>query len=638
MAKKYILFLCIALSLAVNGYSQYRHGYLYMGKVQMQRENYTEAIRYFNSSIQALPNYFEGYYLRGLAKYNLDDLAGAENDFTNAISRLPEFPRLYMVRGVTRAEQVKLEKAIEDFDHAIQLDSSYTDAHFYRSITYTQLYKYEEALADAETVISHNPKYNGIYMLEGLIHFYMGDYERAIENYTQSIRRDSSDYRTFVERGRAYTEMMEIETAMQDFEYVLSKDSTNAYAYFNKAVAHMALLNYEAALEDLNRVIEISPDNELAYFNRALLKRSENKEGEALNDFYHVLRQNPDNMLVYYNLGVTLHSLGHYNKAIKCFNAAIELFPDYADAYQKRALSKKALGNQQAAQQDFDTYRMLEQKNRNKSDTLKFRQGLEIMRMTKFASDFSTKAERQNKVQYQDTEIELSPVFQLTTDLAATQAINRYYQTGNLYFRFINEPVISNNSPSQQDSLWKEIERIDHDIHQEPDNAELYLRRGLLYNKLNAFEDAIENFDTAITLRSDYALAYFCRGNAGIGIIDHQLSKQRTDYAQSNKNNAFLIRKYSDVIYDFTKALKLDPKLVFARYNLGYANYLMEDYTAAIQEFTQTASNQKLPEAYFNQGIILLYLKRKDEACEVLGQAGQAGYDRAYAIIRKFCR
>ncbi|NBC83026.1 MAG: tetratricopeptide repeat protein [Bacteroidetes bacterium] len=637
MIKK-IFSLLFLLLLPVLVHTQYRHGYLYMGKLEMQKQNYTRAIQFFNSAIQGLPDYFEGYYLRGLAKYNLDDMAGAENDFTRAISCLPKFPRLYMVRGVARAEQLKPEKAIEDFNQAIRLDSNYTDAFFYRSITNMQLYNYEEALADCKAVIKQNPDYNGIYILEGLVQFYMGQYEKAIADYTKSIQRDSANLRTYVERGRAYTELMQIDSAMQDFEYVLSVDSSNAYAYFNRAVAKMNLLNYEAALEDLNKVIELAPDYELAYFNRALLKRSENQENEALQDFHHLLRQNPDNMLVYYNLGITLHNLGHFKKAIKCFNAAIELFPDYADAYQKRAQSRNALGDVSGAQRDLDTYRALNQKNMAKSDTLKYRQGLEIMRLTRLSSDFTSREERKHKIQYQDAELELIPIFRLITDANATQSINRYYQTGNLYFRFENRTVINEINPGRHDSLRQKIDELNQIINTNPLNAELYLRRGLMLSQLNEFNVAIANFDTAIVLNKHYALAYFCRGNAGIGKIDQKLSRQSSNLINPSANNSELLRAYSDVIYDYSRALKQDSNLVFARFNLGYANYLMEDYTAAINEFSQIANQLSMAEAYFNQALILLYLKRKQEACEMLGLAGQTGLEKAYAIIRKFCK
>ena len=62
----------------------HRH-YVLMGKIELSKENYTEAIKNFNVAIIAKPNDFEAYFLRGIAKYYLSDYSGAVDDFTRTL-------------------------------------------------------------------------------------------------------------------------------------------------------------------------------------------------------------------------------------------------------------------------------------------------------------------------------------------------------------------------------------------------------------------------------------------------------------------------------------------------------------------------------------------------------------------------
>jgi len=634
MANKFGL-ICLLITLStmqVEG--QYRHGYLFLGKVQMQQEEYTKAIQYFNSAINALPNYFEGYYLRGMAKYSLNDMIGAENDMDKAIALLPAFPRLYLVRGVVRSELMKFEPAEKDFNQAIKLDSNFVQAYFYRSLNHAQQYDYEKALADCRKVIDMDPEYQGVFTLNGLINLYMDDFDRAVANFTLSIQKDSSNLRNFVERGRAHTELRNREEAMTDFNYVLNKDTANAYALFNRAQAHMDFYQYKEALNDLNRVIELVPDNELAYFNRALIKRSKNQQSDALNDFYQVLQQNPDNVLVYYNMGKTLHQLGRYDKAIQSYNKAIELLPEYADVYLERSRAFKEKGNLQQAKKDYDTWLHLNETNQHKADSLKQAQGMEIMRLTRLSSDFTTNEERKDKIQYKDTEITMAPIFQLFTDDRINAASNTYYLATNSQFVTLPAHLPNKTTAHQSDSLLQQLNKALSDNS----NKERYLHAGLIHIRLNQFNEAMAYLDTAIVSNPKNHLAYFARGVAGIGELGNLLNKEPEYLHNQTTANAHIIKLYSGIIYDLERTLKLDPHMIYARYNLGYAHYLMNDMEKAHQTFRETATNHKLSEAWFNHAVISMHLEKMDEACKSLSMAGQYGYERAYALMRKYCQ
>ena len=42
-------------------------------------------------------------------------------------------------------------------------------------------------------------------------------------------------------------------------------------------------------------------------------------------------------------------------------------------------------------------------------------------------------------------------------------------------------------------------------------------------------------------------------------------------------------------------------------------------------------------EAYFNRGLVLIYLKDKEKGCIDLSKAGELGVADAYGVISKYC-
>ena len=42
-------------------------------------------------------------------------------------------------------------------------------------------------------------------------------------------------------------------------------------------------------------------------------------------------------------------------------------------------------------------------------------------------------------------------------------------------------------------------------------------------------------------------------------------------------------------------------------------------------------------DAYFNRGLVLIYLKDKEKGCIDLSRAGELGVEDAYGVIKKYC-
>lgn len=107
------------------------------------------------------------------------------------------------------------------------------------------------------------------------------------------------------------------------------------------------------------------------------------------------------------------------------------------------------------------------------------------------------------------------------------------------------------------------------------DKLDAYFYRGIAKNDIGDFSGAIVDYSKIIISQPD-ADTYFNRGNARYSLEDFEGAKN-----------------------DYKEAIKIDPLFLDAIYSLGCANFDLEDYTEAIDVFTQLLEIESYyPKAY----------------------------------------
>ena len=73
-------------------------------------------------------------------------------------------------------------------------------------------------------------------------------------------------------------------------------------------------------------------------------------------------------------------------------------------------------------------------------------------------------------------------------------------------------------------------------------------------------------------------------------------------------------------------------------FNLGNLYCLSSDYVNSIDSYSRAIEAYPyLGDAYFNRGLVLIYLKDKEKACIDLSRSGELGVQDAYGVIKKYC-
>jgi tetratricopeptide (TPR) repeat protein len=95
---------------------------------------------------------------------------------------------------------------------------------------------------------------------------------------------------------------------------------------------------------------------------------------------------------------------------------------------------------------------------------------------------------------------------------------------------------------------------------------------------------------------------------------------------------------YTDAIADMNAALELVPDLPYLHFNLGNLYCLSSEHINSIDSYTKAIEAYPyMGDAYFNRGLVLIYLKDKEKGCIDLSRAGELGVEDAYSVIKKYC-
>ena len=177
------------------------------------------------------------------------------------------------------------------------------------------------------------------------------------------------------------------------------------------------------------------------------------------------------------------------------------------------------------------------------------------------------------------------------------------------------------------------IQQILKVISPEASEAETYLRDAGAKAKQGDHESAITDYDRALCLKPDFAIAYLHRGIAkgNIGLCSDAISEFDTalrlkpDYADAYFNRGVVrgnLGQRSAEIMDYDVALRINPNDALAYNSRGLANASMEHYDAAIADYDEVLRlKPDLAEVYNNRGLAKRHLRQYNDAIDNFDEA-----------------
>ncbi len=674
MRQKFLVALFLMLGAWNSALAQWdRDVFLFRGRQALADGKYAVAIENFNVLARLDTTDHLTFFFRGIAKYDLGDLRGAQRDFSRCLRLNPLFTEGYRIRAISYNRTGDYDKALEDLERALELRPGMNALYHTRALTYLFSKRDDEAIADFDHYIQRDPSDPSAYTYRGDAYLDKGDTLAALFNFNKAIETDRFDANAYLHRGELHTHMGMYASALDDLNMAISLDTASTFMYFHRGLIHAEMKDYKAAIADLNTVLEADPGNALTLYNRSLIYANVGEYEKAIDDMDRVINVNPRNVLAYFNRASYFISLRRWQDALEDYDSAIALYPDFAKAYLNRSYVKNMLGKKRDSKRDYETalqkVREYEATNAavagSYADTTRA-----YSSFLTFDADFARKDFSDELLQHRDIDIRLKPLYKFAIAQARGSNVLSHNYENALIDRFTSAVPIpmsvssSDNLPPPQ--LKGSLEwLLSGDSSSGAGRSSLTPAQAAfvhgVYDVQNRqYSTALGWFDKAVKLSSGegsedrYAPLYkaFYLMNRGV------LRSEMTDFIASMESNANILtldengsararaaaaptRTYdrSEAISDMEAAAAILPDIPFIWFNLGNLYCLSSQMVQALDSYDRALRlHPYMGDAYFNRGLVLIFLKDNDKGCIDLSRAGELGVADAYRVIDKYCR
>jgi len=133
--------------------------YLKIGISKSQMQDYNEALRYFNMSIEKNPDNLSAYIERANVYNLIGKYDDAIKDTTYVLMNDPTNIVALNIRAFAMYKKGNLSEAFYDTNRAIEIKPNYADAIFLRALIYEKQKRYDEMLQDLEKASKINSSY-----------------------------------------------------------------------------------------------------------------------------------------------------------------------------------------------------------------------------------------------------------------------------------------------------------------------------------------------------------------------------------------------------------------------------------------------------------------------------------------------
>ncbi len=251
--------------------------------------------------------------------------------------------------------------------------------------------------------------------------------------------------------------------------------------------------------------------------------------------------------------------------------------------------------------------------------------------------------------------------------LQQQSVVYRYLENYEQALTVINQAIsLVPNNPNYYNEKYvvlSELKRYDEGlaaitqaIHLAP-RAAWYVNRGNLYQDLQKYELALDEYNQAIEINPNYAMAYYNRGVLYYDLQKYDLALSDWNKAiELNPNfaDAYLNRgviysdqqKYELALADYNKAIEINPNFAQAYYNRGLLYHNQQKYELALADYTKAIDiNPNYALAYNNRGNLYIHLQKYDlalsdwsKAIEINPNDADAYYNRGlfHRDLRKY--
>ena len=645
-----------------------------IGRNALYFEDYVLSIQYFNQVIRLKPYLSEPYFYRAIAKIQLEDYQGALNDCNAAIERNPFSPGCYYARGYVYRELGQWDKAEADYSEALQFSPENRTYLLLRADTRAQRKQYDSALEDIGQLLRREPQNASVWGEKGHISFLKADTLAALEAFELAAKYDKTNPAVWSALGMINLMLEREDDAYVQLTQAINLGSKWAGDYINRGLLHYRRHNYRGALSDYDQAVKIAPRDAECYYNRGIMRQEVGDYNRALEDFNTAIGLAPERTEMRYQRALVQMQLKQWSDVVENMDSMIVRYPYFLPSYYLAAQACDKQGKDKAAYKYRETAYELEQKkdeilaqkasqpktdmvianaqpqkkDRRKEFSTSTAQNQTDIPEEEEAQKYDSQTRGTVQKRYQDIVNEPNIVLSYYSQDISLRRTNYYHplveslnksQLLPAALRFTNQEMAL--TAEMVDFHFSEISRLSEyiDIHLDHTQADdnrlpyIFLARAMEFAIVQDYSSAIDDCTRALQCplgnSRSTIIAIFCRANWRYRLLEYQ---RITGEQETTTNMDFDI-----MLRDYDYVIRQQPDFVFAIYNKANILCAQREWKDAIDYYTQAIGlDADFAEAYFNRGLIYVYIGENEKGLADLSKAGELGIYQAYNLITRF--
>ncbi|KAI8593966.1 hypothetical protein BDZ88DRAFT_3091 [Geranomyces variabilis] len=618
-----------------------------------QQGEYRLALADFNKSLEYDPFNSDALWYRHQLHLLFGDVQAALRDLDAITEANRQHLGAFQMKGRIYQELGAVKMAVVNYSQVIKLKPFDADAYLQRASLFEQENEMVYANEDYKMVRQLDP--TNIPAMRNLAIY---SFERRLwtdsnDAFTRLIELNPNDYDAYVYRSRANAHLGRYEDAFLDLSTAVKINPAHPAIFFHRA-SLLRARNPFKAIEDYSVVLLLEDSNLSveAYYQRALLYYTLQQYENAASDLETVIRIAPQRAQAHLTLGILyMRYFNDLNEALKCFDRSITIKPTQTFAYLCRGdlyqLIQKHLRTNESALSSARVRKRIKTAGKYRdvdpvdltgpailehyidlgvkeysraihiapyNHVLYLYRGkllLNMGRMKEATYDFQTAFELNSEI----AQTFMQRALVLSFQRKYAQIIEEFNKKSRLetiedaqLFILVAKARIS--CKDHEGALKNLAEALKYN-KREP---EVYLLRGVCYEKLRDWTNAIKEFTPCIHLNPAFAKAYFHRGLCKLHLQDDQgivdLSKAiklDPDYFEAYITRASYYQMQGDyqlAIEDCTEALRVEPTSIRAYLLRGACNCKLLQFDIALADFGQAINIDRTSHyAFYNRAV-----------------------------------
>ncbi len=550
-------------------------------------------------------------FYKAVAQTSLEKYDDAEDTFASLLRQYPKFEEGFTARGRLNIQRGDTVAALSDLNQALALSKSLINPYLMRAEIEWARKEWDKAGEDMDAAIRLRPELPDLYVNRAFIRYNSDDFFGAMSDYNYTLELDPKNTAALFNRALLRYEVKDLQRAEEDLSAVLALNPANFHALYNRGLIRMEMEKNELALSDFNSIATKYPRFYPVYYAMAECKRNMGDMKSAMqlvykaDDLVKKYIVNPEaNPLDKPTIAAAKTTDARYSgensdsemgdiEVMEKFNRLVTV----SEAVQtEMSYNEKIKGRVQDRDVQVDIEPVY---------ALSF---LEAPASLKSVSNYFRELDDLNQQRLIRKQIHLNPGLQSISDekvsedlFAFTEDVRRLMESGK-------------GRPVDQLAL------------------------GIALTMLKNFPEAIKVLDGAIDTDPRFTAAYMARGFARYAqaLADQHLKQDNDNSPDRLLDSRAQTIAIQEAISDYDNALSLNPRLVYAWFNKGNIYYGAGDFTSAIQCYSDALKiDPEFGEAYFNRGLSYLRAGNRNQAFADLSRAGELGVLPSYNILKR---